>query len=174
MLYAIWGAEGESPRYSVTPEGNAQPLAVVWRNPIRVALPVGDHRRGPFPDAGPDRCLGEGERLELSPGDWRVDGEPTAAGSLELPAGLHVLTRVETRADGFAVEDHAIVRIGDPPPLPPPPSAGCGCGVAGVPGRAPVAVCLLVLWAIRARRRGPARRSCRGRAAWRTIGPPCA
>jgi MYXO-CTERM domain-containing protein len=156
-LWEIWGEPGETPRYSVVREGNARRLAVVWRNPTRVRLPVGAHRRAPFPDAGPDRCLAEGEPLALEPGTWTIDGRASEGGTVTLEPGLHVLTRVAARDDGLRAEDHALVRVGAPPPLPPPPTGGCGCRAAGPPaGRAPWLALAAGLLALR--RRGSTRR----------------
>lgn len=155
-LHAVWGEPGASPRHGLDDAGNAEPIAVVWANPIRAALPVGDHRRGPFPDAGPDRCLAEGEPLELAPADdgWRVDGEAVSASEFVLAPGLHVVTRRATTEDGREVVDHAIVRVGDPPPLPDPPDDGCGCRAVGAPADGPGAWWILpvVAWAARRRR----------------------
>jgi hypothetical protein len=93
-------------------ERSAAPLAYVWRSPIAVALPVADYLGELVADAGEDICAnGAGEqRIDLNAsgsrslrgdltrarwsaqlGDRCVSAEGVEA-SLELPAGLHVIT----------------------------------------------------------------------------------
>lgn len=96
-----------------------EPIAVVWRNPIGVALPIADYLPPLRADAGPDQCVAVGAALELPVRDdvldggtahWELDGVEIDDAS-QVDAGLHMLARVRVRADGFAVRDEAIVRI---------------------------------------------------------------
>ncbi|MBC8071786.1 MAG: hypothetical protein IAG13_25900, partial [Deltaproteobacteria bacterium] len=111
--------DGDTPSYGLA---DGEPIAVVWRNPIGVALPVADYLPPLRADAGPDQCVGAGQALELPVRDdvpeggsahWELDGFPIVDGT-DATAGLHMLARVRTRADGFSVRDEAIVRIGPP------------------------------------------------------------
>jgi hypothetical protein len=118
VLYEV-ERDRDSPRYTVHREPGAVAIAIVWRNTVEVALPVGDYRPALIADAGPDRCASG--PLDLSEGDWKLDGSPVG-GRVSLTPGLHVLTRIARRADGFAVEDHALLRV----PIPPTCSIGFG------------------------------------------------
>lgn len=101
--------------------GSGEAIAVVWKNPMDVALPVADYLPALRADAGDDQCVGAGEHVIL-PGlgndapeggsaHWELDGTILASGS-DVDEGLHVLARVLERADGFEVRDEAIVRRG--------------------------------------------------------------
>jgi hypothetical protein len=97
-------------------------IAVVWRNPIDVALPVADHLPALRADAGEDQCVAPGAAIDLPPRDdapeggsahWELDGVViTETVGVDFGEGLHVLARVLVRADGFEVRDEAIVRPG--------------------------------------------------------------
>ncbi len=122
--------DGESPEYGVG-DDDGTPIAVVWRNPIAVALPIADYLPELRADAGPDQCVAQGELLELpartdvpesGSAHWELDGVELEDAS-EAEPGLHVLARVLQRADGFTVRDEAIVRIG---PAPEDPSGDDG------------------------------------------------
>jgi hypothetical protein len=119
-LYAM-DQGGSEPGYTVEDPGGAERLAVVWRNPIAVALPVSDYRPELRADAGGDQCLPAGGVLELPDlGDapqggtahWELDGATVEGPQTSPSAGLHVLARVLTRSDGLAVRDRAIIRVG--------------------------------------------------------------
>lgn len=131
-LYAVDGG-GTEPRYAVEDPGGAEPVAVVWRSPIGVALPVADYLPELRADAGDDQCLPVGGTLALAElGDaplggsahWELDGATVAGPEVSPVVGLHVLVRVLTRSDGLVVRDEAIVRVGEPPT----PDAGSSAG----------------------------------------------
>jgi hypothetical protein len=120
-LYAVDQGSNE-PRYTVEDPGAGEPVAVVWRNPIAVALPVADYLPELRADAGADRCLAAGEAVVLPDvGDapaggsarWELDGVPVAGLEVSPSAGLHMLARVLVRSDGLVVRDEAIVRAGE-------------------------------------------------------------
>jgi hypothetical protein len=88
----------------------ARPLALVWRNPIRVKLPVADYLGDLVVDAGDDQCVAAGAEVTLDATRtsvaggtlanvrWRVpgltpcesvDGTTTR---VRLPPGVHELT----------------------------------------------------------------------------------
>jgi hypothetical protein len=119
-LYAVDQGESE-PRYTVEDPGGGAPIAVVWRNPIAVALPVADYLPELRADAGADQCLPGGGVLALSDlGDapaggsahWELDGVSVEGPQASPSAGLHMLARVLVRDDGLVVRDEAIVRVG--------------------------------------------------------------
>ncbi|WP_266222440.1 hypothetical protein [Paraliomyxa miuraensis] len=167
-LYAVDEGDGE-PGYAVEDPGGGEVIAVVWRNPIGVALPVADYLPELRADAGEDQCLSVGGVLTLPelgdapPGGsahWELDGAIVAGSEANPGAGLHVLARVLTRGDGLIVRDEAIVRIGEPPtpgadssggdepsattdgaPGTDGPASGCGCRSLG---RSSTAAWLLV------------------------------
>jgi len=131
-LYAVDEGDDE-PGYTVEDPGGAEAIAVVWRNPVGVALPIADYLPELRADAGEDQCLPAGGVLALpEPGDapaggsghWELDGEIVAGTEASPTAGLHVLARVLTRGDGLVVRDEAIVRVGEAPPPGADSSAG--------------------------------------------------
>jgi hypothetical protein len=182
--HVAFGGDGDT--YGVDVGEPIAPIAVVWRNPIGVALPIADYLPPLRADAGPDQCVAAGDSLELPVRDdvpeggsahWELDGAQIDDASA-VDAGLHMLARVRVRADGFAVRDEAIVRIGeDDTPVDPTGDVtggegstlsggddatgdtsgdaaaddgggGCGCG----PKRAPPVLVLGVLALVRRRR----------------------
>lgn len=131
-LYAVDEGDDE-PSYTVEDPGGAEPIAVVWRNPVAVALPIADYLPELRADAGDDQCLPVGGVLALPElGDaplggsahWELDGVMVSGPEASPSAGLHVLARVLTRIDGLVVLDEAIVRVGEPPT----PGAGSSAG----------------------------------------------
>jgi hypothetical protein len=142
--------DGDTPAYGLEESEGATPIAVVWRNPIEVALPVADYLPELRADAGPDRCMDEPGPLALEPGEWTLDGAPFEPGGT-VAEGLHVVERTVTRADGFARSDSFILRVGERvTTLEMPESGGCGCST----GRESAVACwiALALVAWRARR----------------------
>lgn len=147
-LYEYDAKNGESPSYGLEELPGARAVAVVWRNPVQVALPVSDYLPPFRADAGADRCVPEGSELSLAEGQWMLDGEPVTSGDV-ASAGLHVVERSETRADGFERRDTFLLRVGKSPPLLPSES-GCGCGMDSPP--AALGLVLLALLAAARRR----------------------
>lgn len=188
-LYAI--DQGDEPEYTLVDPGGGEAFAVVWRNPIEVALPVADYLPELRADAGDDQCLPAGGVLELPDlGDapdggsarWELDGAVVEDPQTSPSPGLHMLARVLTRSDGLVVRDEAIVRVGEPPPPgadssggEEPTSAstdttagagdpGTGCGCRSTDRQGGSAWLLVVLLApTRRRRLVRRRRSCRSR-----------
>lgn len=145
-LYEVFLEGDDTPTYTTEDAPGARVVAVVWRNPVSVPLPVADYLPTFRADAGADRCMATAGPLMLDEGDWRLDGEPVASGA-SVDVGLHVVERVETRADGFLRTDSFLLRVGaSPPPPPPATDGGCGCGVArGGDAAPPVGVFLFAL-----------------------------
>jgi hypothetical protein len=142
-LYAVDQGSNE-PQYTVEDPGAGEPVAVVWRNPMAVALPVADYLPALRADAGADQCLPVGGVLALpEPGDapaggsarWELDGVAVEGPQASPSEGLHMLARVLVRADGLVVRDEAIVRVGaaDEPGLDESAGGGEG-GSSGEPG----------------------------------------
>jgi hypothetical protein len=119
-LYAVDQGSSE-PRYTVEDPGAGDPVAVVWRNPVAVALPVADYLPELRADAGADQCLPAGGVLALpDSGDapaggsahWELDGVAVEGPQASPSAGLHMLARVLVQSDGLVARDEAIVRVG--------------------------------------------------------------
>jgi hypothetical protein len=132
-LYEIARDDGTF-AYGVDEVTNATPIAVVWKNPIAIALPVADYLPAFRADAGPDRCMDAPGPLALDPGEWRLDGAPFEPGD-NAGAGLHVVERVATRDDGFVRTDSFLLRVGDGgadggPLAGEGELGGCGCDAA--------------------------------------------
>jgi hypothetical protein len=88
----------------------ARPLALVWRNPLRVKLPVADYLGDLVVDAGDDQCVAAGAEVTLDATRtvvaggtlakvrWRVPGLTPcesvdgATARVRLPPGVHEIT----------------------------------------------------------------------------------
>jgi hypothetical protein len=88
----------------------ARPLALVWRNPIRVKLPVADYLGDLVVDGGDDQCVAAGAEVTLDASRtsvaggtlgsvrWRVPGLTPcesvdgATARVRLPPGVHEIT----------------------------------------------------------------------------------
>jgi hypothetical protein len=117
-LYEFTAADGRR-AYAIadaaTPAGftrAAKPLALVWKNPIRVALPVGSYLADLVVDAGDDQCVAgpagadvtlDASRTSVSGGTlrkvrWRIPGAGGCTASdgttakVHLAPGLHEIT----------------------------------------------------------------------------------
>lgn len=102
------------------PDGG-EAIAVVWKNPIDVALPVAEYLPALRADAGDDQCVAPGAAIELparadvpegGSARWQIDGV-AITDTVGVVDGVHMLARVIVRADGFEVRDEAIVRAGE-------------------------------------------------------------
>lgn len=110
-------------------ERQAAPLAYVWKNPVRVKLPVRAYLAGPLARAGEDQCVTEGTRVTLDgsqskPGDaplvryvWSIpNAEPCAVlegekVTVDLPRGLHSIELTVIDERGRKSSDTVLVRV---------------------------------------------------------------
>jgi hypothetical protein len=106
------------------------PVARVWTNPIRVALPVEDYLPALVADAGDDACVTEpqpglGRTVALSAAGsshaagtitayqwtWAGGSASGATTNVHLPTGLHEITLQTTGSDGATSTDTVLIRV---------------------------------------------------------------
>ena len=119
-------------RYTVDPDGEGQTVAWVWKNPLEVALPVGDYLGSVVAHAGPDQCVTRAPgaataTVRLNAAASRTSGTEieshlwlgpnftqmgtTEAVDLELEPGVHTFALVLMGTDGNADTDFLIVSV---------------------------------------------------------------